>query len=105
MTGKYQSSNASYGPVKKYEDFFTGMKRVSQTTEERQFARGALSILKKLPHHANVADKSFVERQVKFQAVQYKKDPAWETLGRIIALKAVYTETFKGLEIQLDDEA
>ena len=104
MTDKYQSGEASYRPVKKYEDFFKAMKRVSQTTVDRQFAKGALSILNQLPAHANVADESFVERQIKFQTAQYKRDPTWETLGRIYALRAIHTETFKGMEIQVEDE-
>lgn len=102
---EYQSGEASYRPVKKYEDFFRGMKRISQTTEERQLAKGALSILKELPSHANVADASFVERQIKFQTAQYKREPTWEKLGRIYALRAIHTETFKGMEIQIEDEA
>ena len=80
------------------------MYRVSKTTDERQLAQGALSVLENLPPHRNIADKEFIERQIKFHRKQYRSDPRWGNLGRIYALKVIHTENFKGMEIQVEDE-
>ena len=77
-----------------YRDFFEGMKHVAQDESEKQFAEGALTLLDSLPPQAQLADKKFMQRQLRYNRKSYTENPTWECLGRIFAISVLYEESF-----------